>query len=412
MLKKGECISSFLKRKAGFLNAFFLTVFMMGAALCAGGETIAEKTAKDLTGSCRFRAGISEYKGNTFTMMTDGRVKTCFILGKKEGWLEIEAIEGIRGVSIMMMQTGVSDTSYELQAEDGAGEWKTIGQSKYLSNWHALDAPARRVRILSTGKDRLRISEIRLFGEGEKPEEIQDWQDLDKADLMLLACHPDDEVLWFAGLMPTYADRGYKVQLAMMTPADGERQLELLQSAWHCGMRYYPYFIGLKDKNGQEDMERQYRLWEGRERVHGLVTECFRKFRPEVVVTHGEAGEYGHSAHQATADSAKACVEYAADEGTYPESAEQYGVWQIKKLYLHEYERNKVRMDWNEPLGSFGGKTGFEIAGEAFLYHVSQRVSSRHRYEPGGEHDNTAFGLHYTSVGKDTGANDFMEHIR
>ena len=412
MRTQTTCISTFLRRKAVFLAAFFLTIYMLSAAFSAAGDTLPEKTAKDLTASCRFTSGMAEYKGNTYKMMTDGRVKTCFILGQKECWLEIESTEGIRGISVMILQTGVKETSYDLQVENGTGGWKTIGQSKYLSNWHALDVPAQRLRILSTGKDRLQISEIRLFGEGTKPEEIQDWQDLDKADLMQLACHPDDEVLWFAGLMPVYADRGYKVQLAMMTPPDGERQLELLQSAWHCGMRYYPYFIGLKDKNGQEDMERQYKLWEGKDRVHALVTECFRKFRPEVVVTHGEAGEYGHSAHKATADSAKACLEYAADKRMYPESAKEYGVWQIKKLYLHEYDRNRVRMDWDEPLTSFGGKTGFEIAGEAFMYHLSQRKSSRHRFEPVGEHDNTAFGLYYTNVGKDTGLNDFMEHIR
>ena len=229
---------------------------------------------------------------------------------------------------------------------------------------------------------------------------------------MLLACHPDDEVLWFAGLMPVYADRGYKVQLAMMTPASEERQLELLQSAWHCGMRYYPYFIGLHDKNGHKNLTKQYTLWKSKTRVHRLVTECFRKFKPDVVVTHGEAGEYGHSAHKATADSAKACLKYAANKSKYPESAKKYGTWQIKKLYLHEYEKNKVSMDWSQPLASFGGKTGFDIAGEAFLYHVSQVKIGHYEFKPVGDHDNTAFGLYYSSVGPDTEKNDFMENIK
>jgi hypothetical protein len=69
-------------------------------------------------------------------------------------------------------------------------------------------------------------------------------------------------------------------------------------------------------------------------------------------------------------------------------------------------------MDWNRPLTSFGGKTGFDIAGEAFLYHLSQRVIGRYQFKPVGDHDNTAFGLYYTNVGKDTGLNDFMENIR
>lgn len=323
----------------------------------------------------------------------------------------VESPEPIRGVSVMLYNRYGRDYSYNLQVEDATGEWMTVDSSRYLSNWHSLDAPVSRIRILATSKERLRIAELQLFGEGEKPAEVQNWQDLDKADIMLLACHPDDEVLWFAGLMPVYADRGYKVQLAMMTPASEERQLELLQCAWHCGMRYYPYFIGLHDKNGHKNLDRQYSLWKGKTRVHRLVTECFRRFKPDVVVTHGEGGEYGHSAHKATADSAKICLKYAADSNKYPQSAEKYGAWQIKKLYLHEYEKNKVTMDWTQPLPFFGGKTGFEIAGEAFLCHVSQVRIGHYEFTPVGEHDNTAFGLYFSAVGPDTGLNDFMENI-
>ena len=83
----------------------------------------------------------------------------------------------------------------------------------------------------------------------------------------------------------------------------------------------------------------------------------------------------------------------------------------MKKLYLHEYEKNKVSMDWTQPLESFGGKTGFDIAGEAFLYHVSQVKIGHYEFKPVGDHDNTAFGLYYTAVGPDQGKNDFMENI-
>ena len=60
---------------------------------------------------------------------------------------------------------------------------------------------------------------------------------------------------------------------------------------------------------------------------------------------------------------------------------------------------------------SFGGKNGFEIAGEAFLFHVSQVKIGHYEFTPVGDHDNTAFGLYYTAVGPDTGLNDFMENI-
>ena len=393
---------------SGFL-LFLLLVTMIPGGTAEPPE--AEPYAEEITAGCTWGGNSKESKKNTFQLMTDGDVSTYFALKEKNGFLTIDSPEPIYGVSVMLYDRFNQDYSYDLQAEGADGEWKTIGQSKYLSNWHPLEEPVNRIRILTTSRERLRIAELQLFGEGKKPEEVQDWQDLDKADIMLLACHPDDEVLWFAGLMPVYADRGYKVQLAMMTPEYEERQLELLQSAWHCGMRYYPYFIGLHDKNGHKNLARQYTLWKGKTRVHRLVTECFRKFKPEVVVTHGEGGEYGHSAHKATADSAKTCIKYAANSRKYPESAKEYGTWQVKKLYLHEYEKNKVSMDWTQPLESFGGKTGFDIAGEAFLYHVSQVKIGHYEFKPVGDHDNTAFGLYYTAVGPDQGKNDFMENI-
>ncbi len=391
------------------LFILILCISLAGCSAAEAPEVSAE--AEEITSACSFTAAAKESKANAFSLMTDKDVSTYFALKEKKGWLEVESQEPIWGVSVMLYNRYGLDYSYDLQVKNADGEWNTVAQSKYLSNWHPLDTPVSEIRICATSKERLRIAEIQVFGKGVKPAEVQDWQDLEKADIMLLACHPDDEVLWFAGLMPVYADRGYKVQLAMMTPNNEERQLELLQCAWHCGMRYYPYFIGLHDKNGHKNMDKQYTLWKGRTRVHRLVTECFRRFKPEVVVTHGEEGEYGHSAHKATADSAKVCLKYAANKSKYPESAKKYGTWQVKKLYLHEYPKNKVTMDWTRPLNSFGGKTGFDIAGEAFLYHVSQVKIGHYEFKPVGDHDNTAFGLYYTAVGLDTGENDFMENI-
>ncbi|MCR5567353.1 MAG: PIG-L family deacetylase [Clostridiales bacterium] len=395
-------------------KCFLLLVLIACAALAAAASAEAPEAsseAPEITSLCTFISPVKESRLNTFSLMTDQDVSTFFALKEKKGWLIVESPEPVWGVSVMLYNRYGMDYSYDLEIEGADGKWSAVARSKYLSNWHPLDEPVTRFRIQATSKERLRIAELRLFGKGEKPAEIQDWQDLDKADIMLLACHPDDEVLWFAGLMPVYADRGYKVQLAMMTPASEERQLELLQSAWHCGMRYYPYFIGLHDKNGHKNLERQYTMWKSKTRVHRLVTECFRRFKPEVVVTHGEEGEYGHSAHKATADSAKACLKHAANSSKYPDSAKKYGTWQIKKLYLHEYAKNKVVMDWSQPLASFGGKTGFDIAGEAFQYHVSQVKIGHYEFKPVGDHDNTAFGLYYSAVGPDTGKNDFMENI-
>ncbi|MBQ4178508.1 MAG: DUF4406 domain-containing protein, partial [Elusimicrobia bacterium] len=40
---------------------------------------------------------------------------------------------------------------------------------------------------------------------------------LKQADMMLFSTHADDEHLWFAGLLPTYVDRGYDIQVVYFT---------------------------------------------------------------------------------------------------------------------------------------------------------------------------------------------------
>ena len=374
------------------------------------GEESGIAEARELTGSCRFKTNGST---KDFNLMTDGELKTYFPFRenkkKKQGEVILTCGEPIGGIEIMTFDKYGRDHDYDLQIPDGA-DWKTVDRGgKYLVHWHVLPEPATEIRILSTGKERLRIAEIRVFGPGEPPAEVQRWETLEKCDLMLLTAHPDDEILWFAGLMPTYGgDRGYRLQVAVMVPTGGQRKLELLGAVWHCGVRYYPEMLGFIDKNGQTP-EKQYQLWRGKNRVIKRVTEVIRKHQPEVIVTHGEKGEYGHGAHKTAADAAKNAVRLTGKAKNYPDSAKEYGTWEVKKLYLHEYEKNPISCDWDEPLAAFGGKTGFEVAEEAFMFHGSQ-VRRDWTFEAHGTHDSSLFGLYYTTVGNDSGIGDLMEH--
>ena len=370
-------------------------------------ESAGKETARELTGSVTF-AGNGKTKD--YALMTDGEVKTYYPLREKKGELTISSPEPMCGIYVMAFDKYGRDHDYDLQVRRGDG-WETVDRGgTFLVHWHVLEEPAQEVRILATGKERLRIAEIRLFGPGEPPPEIQRWETGDKCDLMLLTAHPDDEILWFAGLMPTYAgERGYRVQVVVMAPTGGMRKLELLGAVWHCGVKTYPDMLGFIDKNGKNP-EKQYQLWRGKNRVLGRVTEAVRKYQPEVLVTHGEKGEYGHGAHKTAADAAKNVLKLSGKAGKYPDSAKKYGTWEIKKLYLHEYKGNPIVCDWNVPLEAFGGKTGYEVAEEAFRFHQSQ-INRDWDFSVHGEHDNAEFGLYYTSVGKDSGIGDLMEHI-
>ena len=87
-------------------------------------------------------------------------------------------------------------------------------------------------------------------------------------DLLLLVAHPDDELLWFGGLLPTYAgERGVRVQVAYLVPATPLRRLEMLDALWQCGVKRYPLFAGMRDVRANT-LEGQYKKW-NRARLQG-----------------------------------------------------------------------------------------------------------------------------------------------
>ena len=174
------------------------------------------------------------------------------------------------------------------------------------------------------------------------------------------------------------------------------------------GVKNHPVFNRFTDKR-TPTLEEGLALWGGEDAVVGKVVENIRQYKPEVIVTHDVNGEYGHGGHMATAYAAQKAVEAAKDASQYPESAQKYGTWEVKKLYLHLYSENQVQMDWDKPLAAYDGKTGYEVACMGYDMHKSQ-----HRFyqmKKGGPYDNTKFGLAYTAVGLDTGENDFFEHV-
>ena len=57
----------------------------------------------------------------------------------------------------------------------------------------------------------------------------------------MLATHPDDELIFFGGTIPTYAvEREKSVVVAYMSGASAARRSELLNGLWHMGVRQYP----------------------------------------------------------------------------------------------------------------------------------------------------------------------------
>ena len=267
---------------------------------------------------------------------------------------------------------------------------------------------ARRVTIRAEAE--LAFSAVTACGEGTIPDYLPFEPTPEKADYLLVAMHPDDDVLFLGGVIPIYgAQQGREGVALYMASRVRVRVNEAMAGAWTMGLRTQPVFGGFPDipPEYRAQFENTFR---SADVVRYLVRQM-RRYRPEVVVSQDVNGEYGHWQHTLLARAVLEAAPLAADAEYDPESAAQYGVWQVKKVYLHLYGEGRITLPVTEPLSAFGGRTAVEVAQEAFACHQSQ-LPSRHAVTNEGIYSLSDFGLAYTAVGADTpGVNDMFEHI-
>lgn len=285
------------------------------------------------------------------------------------------------------------------------------------------------------------IADIYAFSEGELPDWVQIWQPpCEEADLLLISSHSDDEQLFFAGILPYYAvERELKVQVAYIIQhfevngsRNHQRPHEQLDGLWAVGVRNYPIMSDFPDlyaesKDRQTAFKQASAVFEKQGITYddfiAYITECLRRFKPLVVVSHDLDGEYGHGTHVLCAAALTEAIEYATDENMYPESAEKYGTWQVEKTYLHLYEENPIVMNFDVPLESFGGKTAFEVTQDGFACHKSQHWTWFYKWIYGTadrpitkatdirKYSPCKYGLYDTKVGADIVGGDFFENV-
>ena len=395
-----------MKRRMGWGFLSLIALMLMMAAGMAGAEE-----APDVTRECRMTAGSAT---KNLEKCKDRNYETYWQSGNgNKAWIEVIMPDGetVSGVEVQWYE---HPHAWSIQTQNEAGNWETLvyTEGRYLTDYLAVPEGITRFRVANAPEEKrhFNLVELRIYGEGETPREVQQWNPpAEKADLMLLAAHPDDEILWFGGTLATYAGEMQKsCQVCMMVPSRGCRRLELLDCLWTCGVKNYPVWGKFADAY-TNSLKKQYQRW-NKERVYDLVIEWIRRFKPDVLLTHDVNGEYGHGGHRVCAKAAMEGIQLAANRRKYPRSAREYGTWDVPKCYLHLYEENQIEMDWRQPLEAFGGKTSFEVAEDAFRCHVSQQKTS-YRVEDWGEHSCSLFGLYRSLVGKDEKGNDFFENI-
>lgn len=369
--------------------------------------------ANDITEDCKFKVCSS---GRKYTLMTDKKYTSYWESNKiKTPWIAITAPEG-KPIAGLYVCFGNMPESWEIQTSDDGKDWFTAvpGDTRFLHAYVALPQPAQHVRLAVTSekKTALRINDLFVLSEGDLPDWVQVWQPTEeKADILFLSTHPDDELIFFGGAIPTYAvEQQRKVVVAYFTRSNTTRSSELLNGLWHMGVRTYPVIGNFKDSYAK-NLKAAYKTAGGKGKVNEWIVGLYRQYKPEVVVTQDTNGEYGHKHHMMIADAAQNCIALAANEDEFTASTIAYGTWQVKKLYLHLYPENQITFDWTVPLKSMNGATGIELAEEAYTLHKTQASSGMSVTETGTKYDNRVFGLAFTTVGEDVRKDDFLENI-
>jgi len=370
--------------------------------------------APDITAQATFSAPSNQ---RTLTRLTDGNYTKGWQGTRGNGALTITSPTPMHGLYIRWVQ---EPRAFSIQVQQD-GQWADAARYEAAPCAHQY-YPLEGVTGLRLMPDKddgktFGIQEITILGAGELPAWVQQWQPTwPDADLMLLFAHPDDEVLFFGGLLPDYAaERGIKVLPVVLTDAGAMRRSELLDSLWHLGVRNYPVFGPFPDLYAR-DLDHAYQR-NGKRKTADYLTELIRRHRPDVIVTHDERGEYGHGVHRLCADLAKKCIAYAADPQRHPDSFDKYGPFEVQKVYLHLYRGKDntaaLEMNWDRPLTAFDGKTGFELAVEAYdRFHKSQHRYEQYHVEPrDSRYSSYKFGLYYSAVGADMRKDDFMENL-
>ena len=384
----------------------------------------AAEEAENLTADLKVK--VADQPGKV-KAITDGKYTTFWeSSSRKDPWVVLSSDKPIYGLYLCFQK--MPDT-YVIQKESGDG-WVTVaegGTPRYHHAFFELDG-LKKIRILSTmeKKNVMGFNEIFAFGKGEVPDWVQRWEEpAGSTDILFLSTHPDDDVLFLGSAITWYAAEQKKnVMVAYLTYSNTTRRSEALNGLWAMGVRTYPEFGPFSDKySNPSKVTQAYKDMGGEDKVLSWVTDLYRKYRPEVVVTQDIEGEYGHPQHKMMVDAAIKCWDKAADSAAYPESGTLFGPWEVKKLYIHLYgdETKSTAFNFDAPMESMGGKSANEVAEDAFTYHVTQ-AGKGHKFngkqvvfsvaEYGvRRYPNNRFGLYASRVGEDVNHDDFLEHI-
>ena len=288
-----------------------------------------------------------------------------------------------------------------------------IGKNGFLHECIKLDAKVNEVDLIY--EENVAIKEIFLFND-TLPNWVQTWElPHEKADILLFSTHSDDEHLFFAGLIPTMIANGKKIQIVYLTNHnDNPKRLdEQLNGLWAVGVRNYPV-LGIFPDAYSTSLDgainnlsyQGYTLND----VINFEADIIKRFKPDIVVNHDEAGEYGHGQHILNTHSLKEAL------NTLSEEEKPY------KVYLHLYKENPIIMNYDIPLEYYNGMTAYEVSKLGYAEHVSQHytwftdwlLGKNNEYSLATQiktYSPLEYGLYYSKVGYENKDGDMFYNI-
>jgi LmbE family N-acetylglucosaminyl deacetylase len=210
--------------------------------------------------------------------------------------------------------------------------------------------------------------------------------------VLYMAAHPDDENTEIITYLSN--DRLAAAAYLSLTRGDGGQNLigpeirdllgvirtqELLAARRIDGGQQF--FTRANDFGFSKSAQETFQIW-GKDDILSDVVKVFRQYQPDVIITRFPPDERaGHGHHTASAMLANEAFDVAAKADQYPETAKEFGVWQVKRLYT-----NTGRW-WNKDINettpgiitlnvggysSLLGKSYSEIAAQSSSQHKSQ----------------------------------------
>ena len=311
---------------------------------------------------------------------------------------------------------------YYLKSSKGTididGTKKELGTNGFLHEYIKLDKKVNEVSIQY--EEQATIKEIFLFS-GDIPSWVQNWQKPhEKADIILLSTHSDDEHLFFAGLIPTMIANNKKIQVVYLAQHNDNpsRLDEQLNGLWQVGLRNYPN-LGVIPDAYSESLNGAIKNLEAAnmslETVTNYLKDIIKTYKPDVIVGHDEKGEYGHGQHILYTHALEKVIEQM-DEKDLP-----------YKVYLHLYSDNPIKMNYDIPLDYYDGKTAYEISKLGYKEHLSQQYTWFTKWLTGinSKGEGTLFskatdikkyspldyGLYYSKVGYENEDNNMFYNV-